>query len=277
MRLGLSSYTYTWAVGVPGREQPDSPMRAEDLIDRAAALDVPVVQIADNLPLDSGTRNLDRLTEHARACGVDIEVGTRGIARDHLRRYLAVAVAVGSPLLRVVVDTADHHPTPAEVVDTLAVLRPEFEAARVVLAIENHDRFTAAELARVVTSLGTEWTGVCLDTVNSFGALEGPAVVVGTLAGLAVNLHVKDFVVVRAPHSMGFTIEGRPAGAGRLDVPELLAAIGRYRNDITAVLELWTPPQETLEATLTTERTWAEDSVAYLKTLIPSFDRQPVE
>jgi sugar phosphate isomerase/epimerase len=266
VRLGLSSFTYTWAVGVPGSE-PEHPLSAGDLLERAAGLGVPVVQFADNLPLHASP-DVDELARRARARGVDLEVGTRGIDRDILLRYLEIAAAVGSPLLRIVVDTKEHHPGPQEVVDRLGTLRREFTAAGVTLAIENHDRFTAAELAWVVHALGDDWTGVVLDTVNSFGALEGPDVVIGTLAPLAVNVHVKDFVVTRAAHMMGFTVEGRPAGRGRLDIPALFSSVGRYRDDVTAVLELWTPPQESLESTIETERRWAEESVAYLESLI---------
>jgi len=34
MQLGLSSYTYTWAIGVPGL-MPEKPMEVYDLIDKA--------------------------------------------------------------------------------------------------------------------------------------------------------------------------------------------------------------------------------------------------
>jgi sugar phosphate isomerase/epimerase len=267
MRLGLSSFTYTWAVGVPGSE-PDRPLSVDDLLERAARLGVPVVQFADNLPLHARSPDVDRLARRARALGVDIEVGTRGIDRENLLRYLDIAEAVRSPLLRIVVDTADHHPGPEEVVDRLAALRRAVTAAGVILGIENHDRFTAAELAGIVRALGDDWTGVVLDTVNSFGALEGPDVVIGTLAPLVVNVHVKDFVISRAPHMMGFTIEGCPAGRGRLDIPALFSTIRRYRDDITAVLELWTPPQGSLASTIDTERSWAEESIAYLQPLL---------
>jgi 3-oxoisoapionate decarboxylase len=269
VRLGLSSYTYTWAVGVPGSE-PERPLSAEDLLERAVRLGVPVVQFADNLPLHARAPDIDELARRAHDLGVDLEVGTRGVDRNNVLRYLEIAATVGSPFLRVVVDTKDHHPSPQEVVDRLAGLRDEFTAAGVILAFENHDRFTAAELARVVETLGDDWTGVVLDTVNSFGALEGPDVVIGTLAPLAVNVHVKDFIITRASHSMGFTIEGCPAGRGRLDVPALFSSIRRYRNDITAVLELWTPPQESLQSTIETERRWAEESIAYLQSLLRS-------
>jgi sugar phosphate isomerase/epimerase len=269
VRIGLSSYTYTWAVGVPGSE-PERPLCAEDLLERAAGLGVPVVQFADNLPLHVRAPDVDQLARRARSLGVDLEVGTRGVDRDNLLKYLEIAAAVESPFLRVVVDTKDHHPSPDEVVDSLAGLQGEFRAAGVILAFENHDRFTAAELAQVVGRLGDDWTGVVLDTVNSFGALEGPDVVIGTLAPLAVNVHVKDFVITRASHAMGFLVEGCPAGRGRLDIPQLFSSIRRYREDITAVLELWTPPQESLVSTIETENRWAEESLAYLWSLLPT-------
>ena len=153
----------------------------------------------------------------------------------------------------------------------MELLRPQREAflrAGVTLAIENHDRFPASVLAGIVRALGTEWVGVCLDTVNSFGALEGPRVVVETLGPLTVNLHVKDFAIFRAGHQMGFTIEGRPAGQGRLDVPWLLELLHQQGRDVNAILELWTPPEAALDNTIAKERRWAEESAAYLRTLI---------
>ena len=95
---------------------------------------------------------------------MDIEVGTTGIDRDHLLRYLEIAVAAGSPSPRIVVDTPDRHPTASEVVEALGVLKDDFTNAGITLAIENHDRFGAAELAGIVGALGAGWTGVVLDT-----------------------------------------------------------------------------------------------------------------
>ena len=53
MQLGISSYTFSWAVGIPGYPQPLQPLTALALLDRASELGVGVVQIADNLPLDA--------------------------------------------------------------------------------------------------------------------------------------------------------------------------------------------------------------------------------
>jgi sugar phosphate isomerase/epimerase len=270
MRLGIGSYTYTWAVGVPGHF-PERPLRVLDLLDRAAELGVHLVQIADNLPLDRlSPTELSGLEKQASDLDISIEVGTRGIRHDHLRTYLRLAERLRSPILRVVVDTADHHPGEDEVVDTLKEIMPEFGRAGVCLAIENHDRFKAKTLAGIVERINSQHIGICLDTVNSFGALEGPEVVLGTLGPLVVNLHVKDFTIFRANHMMGFTVEGRPAGQGHLNIPWLLGQLRRLGLDPNAILELWTPPEETLSATITKEHAWAVSSVEYLRELIAS-------
>ncbi len=265
MRLGIGSYTYPWAIGIAGHP-PDRPLTAADLLKKAADLGVGVVQICDNLPLDRmGEQDLNALAADARARGIAIEVGTRDIRPDHLRIYLALARRLGSPILRVVVDAEEHRPSPDEVVALLTPLLPEFERAGVCLAIENHDRFAARVLAGIVDRLGSAHVGVCLDTVNSFGALEGPEAVVEALAPFTVNLHVKDFEIHRAGSQLGFTVEGRPAGQGRLNVPWLLERLRAAGRDPNAILELWTPPAADLPATIAREDTWARESIAALR------------
>ena len=166
-------------------------------------------------------------------------------------------------------DTAQCQPSANEIVRTLSAAAPEIEAAGVTLAIENHDHFKARELLAIIQRINSQWVGVCLDTVNSFGALEGPEIVVETLGPWTVDLHIKDFCVSRAPHKMGFTLEGKPAGQGELNVPWLLATLDALGSECDAILELWPPPQPSTAETVALERTWAEESVAYLRQLIP--------
>ena len=205
----------------------------------------------------------------AGSWGIQIEVGTRGVEPGLLRQYLSLASRFGSPILRVVVADGKNDFTPSQVIDVLRPLRSLFDDSGVKLAIENHDKFTTDELVSIVEGLGTAWVGICLDTVNSFGALEGPSVVVEKLSPFAVNLHVKDFVIRRASHMMGFSIEGRPVGQGQLDVPWLVKMLGGTERDISAIIELWTPPGTSLSSTIDTEREWAEMSIAYLRELLP--------
>ena len=269
MQLGISTYTYPWAVGVPGYP-PERPLRAIDLVEKAASLGAGVLQVADNLPLDSlSPAELAAFAAKARQLAIAIEVGTRGIAHDQLHAYLQLARYLDSSILRVVVDTAHSHPSDDEVVALISGFAPELEQAGVTLAVENHDRFTARRLARILERIGSEHVGVCLDTVNSLGALEGPEVVADCLAPWAVNLHIKDFTISRAGHMMGFLVTGRPAGQGRLDVPWLLGRIAEEGRDPDGILELWTPPEETIGETIAKEDAWASASVAYLRQFIP--------
>lgn len=269
MRLGISTYTYTWAIGVPGY-LPAAPMRGSDLLRQAEELEVTVVQIADNLPLDRmSIEELAGLRNEADALGIQIEVGTRGIAPGHIMGYLEYARMFQSPILRLVIDTVDHHPSEEEVVATLKPLIPELERSGVQLAIENHDRFKARTFLQIVERLESGRAGICLDTVNSLGALEGPDHVLEVLGPHVVNLHVKDFAIFRASHAMGFTVEGRPAGAGMLDVPRVLQRLSELGRDPNAILELWTVPERDIRDTIAKEKAWAGASIRYLRSLIP--------
>ena len=268
MRFGLGSYALAWAVGVPGYP-PEEPLDAFGFVQHAAEHGFGLVQIADNLPLHALSEDdLRRLRGLTRRLGVDVEVGTRGVQNGNLKRYLGLAQFFGSPLLRVVVDSEGHHPGPGEVVSTVREVLPRFERAGVVLAIENHDRFKARDLLGIVESLDSPFVGVCLDTVNSFGALEGPEVIVKTLAPYVVNLHIKDFKVRREDHNMGFRIVGAPAGQGNLDIPWLVDALRTTGRGTDAVLELLPSPEHSVGETIRKEAAWLEQSQRYLEGLV---------
>ncbi len=264
-QLGLGTYAYAWAIGVPGYDV-ERPMDASAFVRRAAELELKLVQIADNLPLHRLSPSALRvLVEEAGRLGIAIEVGTRGIAPDHLRRYLQIAQFCGSPILRVVIDTATQRPRFEEVIDILRGIVPEFEAADVTLAIENHDRFKAQRFVDILDAVQSEHLGICLDTVNSFGSLEGPDIVIDTLGPHVVNLHVKDFEIHRVEHNMGFVIGGAPAGQGMLDIPLLLDRLRRFGRRFNAILELWPAPEATMAETIAKEDAWARQSVRYLR------------
>jgi sugar phosphate isomerase/epimerase len=267
MRLGLSSYTYTWAVGVPG-QPPPRPLTALDLVDRTAAAGLACVQIADNLPLDRLTPvEANTLRTHAAARGVAVEVGSRGLTPERLATYVALASFYGSPILRFVIDGPDYEPSVDEVVAVIRAGLPRLRAAAVRLALENHDRLDARAFREIVRATDEEQVGICLDSVNSMGAGEGLAEVVATLAPFTINLHLKDFRIERVSHKMGFVVEGAPAGKGRLRIPWLLGEVVRHGRCESAILELWTPPADSIEATVEKESLWAEESLRFLEPL----------
>lgn len=263
MKLGISSYTFGWAVGVRGHE-PATPLDEHGLLDKARELGVKLLQIGDNLPLHTfSEERLMKLAERAKQEGVRMEVGARRLTPERVAQYVAIARKLDAKLLRFVIDDADYHPAPAEVTAILRECAPLLNG--VSLGIENHDRFAAAVLRDMIERAGDEHIGVCLDTANSLGAGEGIDVVAQTLAPLVLNLHVKDFHITRVPHLMGFTVTGRPAGSGFLDLPQLLKQLAPARRCETAILELWTRPEPQIEATIAKEAEWAKQSVEYLK------------
>jgi sugar phosphate isomerase/epimerase len=266
MKLGISSYTYSWAVGKPGYP-PAEPLTALDLLERAVRLGVCVVQIADNLPLHAlSETELADVAAFARDNGLTIEAGTRGMARENLERYLALARRMTSPILRVVPapDEFDYD----ELRRSVAHVLPAFEDAGIALAVENYETFHARELADFISSFGSAAVGSCLDTTNSMGAVEGLREVVEALGPLAVDLHVKDLAVRRADHGLGMVVEGRPAGQGQMDIPWVLARLREFGRDPNAVIELWTAPEAGVPTTIEKEARWAIESVRYLRTLV---------
>lgn len=267
MQLGISSYTYGWAIGLPGQEPPH-PMREQELLDQALRKGVRLLQVCDNLPLHQlPSERLARFADRARAEGVRLEVGSRGLTASHLQEMIALARQVDARLIRFVMDGPDHHPTPAEVSKLLQEMEPALEGLQ--LGIENHDRFPARILRSILESVASDRIGICLDTANSLGAGEDLHTVLNALGPLTINLHIKDFQIERVPHLMGFTVTGRPAGQGMLDLPWLLTQLSQSGRCQTAVLELWTPPELSLTSTLAKEELWAVQSLEFLRPFFP--------
>ena len=270
MRLGISSFTFPWAIGGIESDHPVA-MTALELLERAHELQADVLQIADNLPIGGlSEAELTGLKAQADSYGIALEVGTRGIKSDNLEKFLSIAQKLSSPILRVVIDSKGHEPTIPEIVDLLKPFESKFKKAGMKLAIENHDRLTCAEFNEIIDQVGSDWVGICLDTVNSLGAVEAPNTVIPALAPRAINVHMKDFEIVRTNGQMGFTVRGTALGEGRLDLAEVINAVGGTKREITAVIELWTPRQESYEATVALENEWAKISVANLRKSIGS-------
>lgn len=268
-KLGISTYSYPYAVGYPGfmPEQRATPMT---LIDKAKRLGVDVLQIADNLPLEQYTpEELERISQYARARGIELEVGTRGIGTEHLTRYVEIAQALDSKLLRVVIDTKDDQPDVDEIVRRLGRILPLLEKRKIVLGIENHDRFKAEVFADLLRRFDSPWLGVVLDTVNSYACEENTQQVLDSLAQYTVNFHVKDYVIERIPNSMGLQVVGVPAGKGFLPVGQVLDRLKREaKQDFSTILELWMPQEKGVEETLHKEEQWVDESIAYLNSVL---------
>jgi sugar phosphate isomerase/epimerase len=263
MKLGISSYTYTWSVGVPGSEPPE-PWDEMKLLRKAAELEVDCLQIADNLPLHHMDKvGLQNLKQAAYKAGIDLEVGARGMTPEMLEAYIQITEELGSNILRFVIDGPGYIPDMKEIKSNLHSIVPELQRRGIRLAIENHDRLQAREFIDIIENVGSPHVGICLDSVNSMGAGEGIETITTLLAPRTFNLHIKEFIVERHPHLMGFTIEGRPVGKGQLPLAWMLKQLGPACQ--SAILESWTPPEDRIEHTMIKEEAWAIESINYLK------------
>jgi sugar phosphate isomerase/epimerase len=265
MKLGISTYSLTWSIGVPGYPAPVAPLGALDLLKIAAQHDIRLVQFADNLPLSRvGDDELERIRGQAEQSGVEIELGTRGTEPGHLLDYLRLARYFHATLCRTIIEepnlTVPEH--------QLREVIPSYAEAGVSLAVENHGLHTTDQLAGLFNRLNSPYLGSCMDTVNSFSALETPDQVMRSLAPYVLNLHIKDFTVARVDHQMGFVVLGAPAGSGKLNIDRLLEIIHNEHRQPTVILELWTPFTRTVEETVRLEREWFERSLDYLQKII---------
>jgi sugar phosphate isomerase/epimerase len=270
MQLGISTYTYTWAIGVPGSE-PEKPMTVLSLISKAAGFKVDCVQLADNLPLNwANKEEMSHIRQFAQNHHINIEIGGRGLTDENLHRHIEMAAYFGSPIVRMVIDGNNYYPEMDLILSVIRNGRSELESDGIILALENHDRLHASAFRDIVETSGSNNVAICLDCVNSIGIGEDIETVLNCLAPYTVNLHIKDFSVRRVSHKMGFVIEGTPAGQGLLNLPRIVERLKPYGRCTSGILELWTPPAENLRETLQLEEVWARASISYMKQIFNS-------
>jgi len=268
MLTGISTYTYTWAFGVPG-SMPARPMTLYSLIDKAVELKTDCIQVADNYPLpDQSPEELSGIRDYANQNQIVIEVGGRGLTDENLDRYINLAAYFSSPVVRMVIDRQEYKPELETVVSVIRNALNKLTAEGIVLALENHDRLHSSVFKQIIEKVDNAFAGICLDCVNSIGIGEGIDSVMENLAPFTVNLHVKDFAIKRISHMMGFVVEGTPAGKGFLNLPAVIEKLKSFGKCRSAILELWTPPAGNLSETLKKEEAWANESMLYMRKII---------
>jgi 3-oxoisoapionate decarboxylase len=277
MKLGVNSYTFMWSIGFQGANpaypdqaaRPANPLTALGLLAKAQALGVHLVQTGPNLPLDRlPEAELSAFIDAARAAGLTLEVGTRGLDEAHVGRQVALAQRLGATLIRTLPELNGRYATDArQLPAALRPLLPLLERAGVRLAVET-GKLPAADLKAALDAVNHPLVGVVLDTVNSLAVPEGWREVARTLAPHVMCLHYKDFVIKRAWHMMGFICEGAPAGQGLVDAPWLFETLQASPHAYNVIIELWPPEQPRLEDTVRLEQQWAAESVPFLRRYI---------
>ena len=267
MNVGIGTYALAWSIGVPGTKL-SNPMDIFQFLEYVHQKGLSLVQIADNLPLHTfSRRELEQIYRKSQDLGIDVEVGTRGLMPDNIRKYLEIASFFNSPILRVVIDAQGFIPDIDEINRIIDDISQELKQRGVKLAIENHDRFKSQQFRDIIIHADSDLVGICLDSVNSIGADEGFDTVFKTLAPYTINLHLKDYMIRRKSHMMGFDIYGTPAGQGMMPIKKILKTLKKHGKTESIILELWPPPEDTIQKTIEKEKQWVDESIAYLNSL----------
>ncbi|MCL2775337.1 MAG: sugar phosphate isomerase/epimerase [Oscillospiraceae bacterium] len=261
-KTGISSWAFTWNIGVAGYESPEKPMKLINLVESAAKLGAEVLQIADNIAYERS--ELKEAVAFAHSCGIEIELGTAGTELNRLEKHIRTASEEGIKLLRTLPHSGDDIPTSSVLAERLVKAGEICEIYGVTLAVENHDHYRAQSILDAVERVNSPFVGICYDPANNYGQGESYLECARLFAGRVLNVHYKDFAVRRMDHKMGFLIEGRPAGDGLIE-PGKLAEL--FHPGLSWIIELWTPWQGNIEKTVLLEKEWAEKSIKYMKDL----------
>jgi sugar phosphate isomerase/epimerase len=264
--IGLSTYSFFWQWS----ERAPTPLTLEQMLVQTAEWGVGLFQICDYAPIEEySPARLDELAGLAGDLRVKLELGTKGIQPDHLRKYLAMTDVLGVDLVRSMLYSPTSRPTLDEAETMLTEVMPEFEAKGVKLALETYEQVHSADLVGVVTAVGSPALGICVDPANSVASLEHPRDVVERTAPHVINLHVKDFAFSRRDGWVGFTLAGTPLGTGLLDYDHLVRTTNARERGLSQVIEHWLPWQDDYEITARTENEWTLANLEYLRSKNP--------
>ncbi len=270
MKLGVTSYTYRWAVGGDKRfgdsVTVEKPLKPFELVQKVADLGIEVVQICENVDLNLPDKELRKIGKTADDLGIKLELGASGMDISVLKRCVKMAELAHASLVRV-------YPTEKEPVTRIAERIREFlpvlQTKNLLLAVENSSLwlYTSRELAELFGKVDSPFFGACVDVVNSTGLLEKPLETVQTLAPYAMCLHLKDYRIQRREVS-GFMIFGVPIGTGMLDTKAVLNALRNAGRDPDILLEQFMGKKETVQETLAEEDKWVKEAIKYVRVIL---------
>jgi sugar phosphate isomerase/epimerase len=261
-RIGLSSYAFFWQLS----DQVSEPITIHEALQKTADLGVDLLQICDYAPLEAmSDGDLAAVGATADSLGITLEVGTKGIRPEHLRKFLHIAGILGAPLLRTMFNTPGHTPTNEEAVGIFKEVLPEFEAAGVKIAVETYEQVPTSRILDVIRGVDNPYLGICIDPANTVAALEMPSAVIAAVAPYVLNMHIKDFAFSRKQGWVGFTYSGAPLGEGLLDYDYLVAKVQPKERNINQIVEHWLPWQDTEADTVRLENQWTQQSLDFLR------------
>jgi|HigsolmetaAR202D_1030399.scaffolds.fasta_scaffold00044_25 Sugar phosphate isomerases/epimerases len=249
MSIGLSPYSFPWRSGHVGRGSSrvcSQPLTAYDLLDLAVTYGLKSVELPLPMLPDLEPATLAAYKARADELGISLICDSGVIDVPTLEKQIPAAAALGAPILRVLVSgilEGARASVPggweahlSMMIERLKQLRPLAEEYNVIIAPENHQDLTSADLIRICDSVGGKHIGVTLDAVNPLAVGEEPLAFAKALGHRIVNVHLKDYWIY--PSEEGYRLVRCALGEGVLDVPGLFALLAETAPHATYHIEL---------------------------------------
>ena len=171
------------------------------------------------------------------------------VAQDaaHLQAYLETAAKAGAKTVRATLShilCGDRRELPGgwpayfeALIQRLREALPVAEDLGLVLAVENHQDVTSADLNELYTESGASPAfGVTLDTGNPLAVAEDPVEFTKRIAPLIRHVHLKDYTLHLAPN--GYRLARCAAGDGVIDFPKILEIVRGNGHTILPSVEI---------------------------------------
>lgn len=244
---GLNPYGLSYHLGLHARGTPRAnprPAGRRGYIALATEFGAKSIELWDGWLLPMSAAELADLRDELGGLGM-VPIVSSGLEHAQMERLLEIADALGAPLIRVALtgilcgDRAIANPPwltrVAGVREKLGHFAVLAGAAGKIVGIENHQDFTSRELVALCEEFGPA-VGITYDTGNSFPVAEAPLDFTRIVAPHVRHIHLKDYNVQPTPE--GFRLVRSALGDGAVPFAEILAIIGKHRDEVTVVMEL---------------------------------------
>lgn len=249
LKFGLAAYSFPWRCGFVGAGTPRAcplPFHVYDLLALAAQHGLGTVEFPLMMLPDLTPETLRAVRSRADSLGLALVCDSGVIDEALLTQQIPAAAALGARVLRVMLSSIleGARATIPEGWDALLAgkiaalqrLRPLAEQYHVILAPENHQDATSADLLRICEEVGGEHIGVTLDAVNPLAVGEEPLAFARALGNRIVNVHLKDYRIYAG--DSGYRLVRCALGEGILDVRGLIALLRQHAPGATCQIEL---------------------------------------
>ncbi|MEF3273828.1 MAG: sugar phosphate isomerase/epimerase [Chloroflexus sp.] len=249
MLIGLSALSFSYRCGLIGRGTTRAvrhPLDVDDVITLAARAGLQSIEFPLSWLPDLSPDSLNAIRERLSLSGLTPVVDSEIANVDLLRMHIPAAAMIGARVLRVLVSPVlegyrrlftDNWPAHlADIAERLRAVSDLALAHNVVLAIENHQDVTSADLVAICTAVDSPAIGICFDAVNCLAVGETPYAAAERLGPRIRNVHLADYETY--PTTQGWRLVRCALGEGDLDIRRLLGIIEQYAPEVTCQIEL---------------------------------------